>query len=85
MLQLIPVASIFFLFSTGTGAALWAVDYEKRNWKEAAAGMQRGWSPEDDDNEEEEGSDDQTTLMPPRFVVEGVGGGQKSWLTWWRK
>jgi hypothetical protein len=79
MLQLIPVASIFFLFSTGTGAALWAVDYEKRNWKEAAAGMQRGWSPEDDDNEEEEeGSDDQTTLMPPRFVVEGVGGGQKS-------
>ncbi|KAF8254101.1 hypothetical protein K440DRAFT_517260, partial [Wilcoxina mikolae CBS 423.85] len=53
MLQLIPVASIFFLFSTGTGAALWAVDYEKRNWKETTAGGRPGWSPEEEEDESE--------------------------------
>lgn len=31
-LQMVPVASIFFLFSTGTGAGVWALEAEKRLW-----------------------------------------------------
>jgi len=34
-LQLVPVLSIFFLFSTGAGSALWAVEAEKRKGSHA--------------------------------------------------
>lgn len=31
LLELVPLASIFFAFTNTVGAALWAVDFEKRN------------------------------------------------------
>ena len=130
MLQLIPVASIFFLFSSATGAALWAVDFEKRLWDEQGGDENaEHWAGgchdcEDGGQLEEEavgqgqgqgqgqagrghagqgqarragqrqagqgqagpGQAGQETLSPPpKFLVEAVGGGQKSWLAFWRK
>lgn len=97
-LQLIPVASIFFLFSTGTGAALWAVDYEKRMWNEQ--NLERGppgadWSPSDEVEEEgvdREEADDEvsvsTAMKKTRVVVEGAEGpahdGWKRFKIWRR-
>jgi hypothetical protein len=97
-LQLIPVASIFFLFSTGTGAALWAVDYEKRMWSEQ--NLERGqpgadWSPSDDEEEEgvdREEADDETpvstVMKKARVLVEGAEGpahdGWKRFKIWRR-
>jgi hypothetical protein len=75
-LQLIPVASIFFLFSTGTGAALWAVDFEKRMWKEQGG---REW------DDEETAAEVAAGIPPPKFVIDGVGGVQRGWLTFWKK
>jgi len=48
VLQLVPVLSIFFLFSTGVGAALWAVEGEKKALGEETEGdgwwrWRRGW------------------------------------------
>ena len=152
MLQLIPVASIFFLFSSATGAALWAVDFEKRLWEEQGGDLdaehwaggccdcedggqvgeeavgqgrrqwqgqgqrqgQRWYSGQGHAGQGRAGqgpagqtgqagqagqgeaagqarqagqgkTGQQDTLPPPRFLVEGVGGGQKSWLAFWRK
>ena len=73
-LQMIPVASIFFLFTTGTGAALWATEYERRMWKEHGG---EDW--------EDDGDDISDILPPPKFVVRAAGGGQKSWITFWRR
>ncbi|KAA8903595.1 hypothetical protein FN846DRAFT_953899 [Sphaerosporella brunnea] len=75
-LQLVPIASIFFLFSTGTGAALWAVDFEKRLWTDQGA---RRWE------DEEMATEVVAGIPPPKFGVTGPGGGPKSWLTFWRK
>ncbi|KAI5781890.1 hypothetical protein EDC01DRAFT_723114 [Geopyxis carbonaria] len=33
LLQIVPVLSVLFLFSTAVGAALWAVENEKRTWE----------------------------------------------------
>lgn len=75
VLQLVPVLSIFFLFSSGTGAALWAVEYEKRMWMEHG---NRDYSPDTE-------AAQSTELPVPKFAVDAAGGGQKSFLTWWRK
>jgi hypothetical protein len=38
LLELVPVASIFFSFTNTVGAALWAADIEKRLAAQQAAG-----------------------------------------------
>ncbi|TGZ77667.1 hypothetical protein EX30DRAFT_343891 [Ascodesmis nigricans] len=68
LLQLVPVLSIFFLFSTTTGAGLWALEAERRKVKIGYGEEDREVEPEREDEE----------LVPP------VPGWIMRWLPWKR-